>query len=524
MRQKGIQIILISMCMLFALVACATSVGGKINTDSQLAVVNTGIEGFRPVVDGNIIVFTHDVKAISLFEVYYHDINTRSTVSTGIEGWHLGVDIPYIVILSPEWWIGDLNGDGDTGDHIESYYNIDTGKNTVFAENANIHYACIENEKIVYDLREDDDKTDYNGDGDTDDVCGFYYDIQTGVSTYFADARNPRIYGNYIIWEMQENLYCFDLATNTSFEIGFNTLYPKAEIWEYKIDGDIIGFTVHEGGSPGEDINGDGDTSDFFSAYYDIVEGKLKIITDVESRFADISQGKIVMELGGAPKACSLYDIETESVIELQDCFGDSSNIEADIIVSQNWSLEIPEEPPPIYIPSVQIYNITTQEMKNTHITGYLSDFDGEVITMVTWEGDILEDLNGDGDTWDFIVRYIIEATPVKSTIDIDPDTLNLKSKGRWITCYIELPEGFDVNDINVSTISLEDSIPAEEWPWEIGDYDGDGIPDLMVKFDRAEVEDMLSPGNYNLKVSGQFSDGTLFEGYSDTIRAIDPP
>ena len=74
----------------------------------------------------------------------------------------------------------------------------------------------------------------------------------------------------------------------------------------------------------------------------------------------------------------------------------------------------------------------------------------------------------------------------INISLDIDPDTLNLKSKGRWITCYIDLPEGYDVNEIDINTILLEDTIPAE---W--GDVQG---TTLMVKFDRAEVEDILDP------------------------------
>ncbi len=104
----------------------------------------------------------------------------------------------------------------------------------------------------------------------------------------------------------------------------------------------------------------------------------------------------------------------------------------------------------------------------------------------------------------------------ITSTIDIDPDTLNLKSKGRWITCYIALPNDYDVNDIDISTVILQDTIPAG---W--GDVQGET---LMIKFDRSEVEDMLSPGTYNLKVTGELTDGTSFEGYSDEIRVIDPP
>lgn len=121
----------------------------------------------------------------------------------------------------------------------------------------------------------------------------------------------------------------------------------------------------------------------------------------------------------------------------------------------------------------------------------------------------------------------------VSADIDIDPNTLNLKSKGKWITCYIELPSGYDVKDIDTTTILLEDSLSPELDPKYgfvrsessyIMDHDGDGILERMVKFDRSEVEDMLSPGTYNLKVTGGLVDGTQFEGYSDTITVIDPP
>ncbi|UCE36446.1 MAG: SBBP repeat-containing protein [Thermoplasmata archaeon] len=112
-------------------------------------------------------------------------------------------------------------------------------------------------------------------------------------------------------------------------------------------------------------------------------------------------------------------------------------------------------------------------------------------------------------------IKYSYKVPKPEPTIDIDPDTLNLKSKGRWITCYIDLP-GYDVNDIDIGTVILEDTIPAE---W--GDVQNDT---LMVKFDRSKVEDILSPGSYNLKVTGEFMDGTVFEGYSDEIRVIEPP
>jgi Tol biopolymer transport system component len=47
------------------------------------------------------------------------------------------------------------------------------------------------------------------------------------------------------------------------------------------------------------------------------------------------------------------------------------------------------------------------------------------------------------------------------SEIDCDPDTLNINSNGRWITCYIELPEGYHPKDIDGSTVKM--TIELEE-------------------------------------------------------------
>jgi len=113
----------------------------------------------------------------------------------------------------------------------------------------------------------------------------------------------------------------------------------------------------------------------------------------------------------------------------------------------------------------------------------------------------------------------------IPATIDIDPNTLNLRSRGKWITAYIELPEGYSVENIEVSMVRLmveNKNVPAELKPISIGDQDNDGIADLMVKFDRAAVENLFpSPGAYTGTVTGQVA-GIAFKG-SDNIRVINP-
>jgi len=128
----------------------------------------------------------------------------------------------------------------------------------------------------------------------------------------------------------------------------------------------------------------------------------------------------------------------------------------------------------------------------------------------------------------------------IPATIDIDPDTLNLKSNGKWITAYTELPLGFDVSEIIIPTIELfadkrENGTSCTLYvdpdaPSNVGDYDSDEIPDLMVKFDRQELIACLDEMDFDgetgideiieLVVTGDLTSGIEFEG-SDWIRVI---
>ncbi|MEW6741321.1 MAG: LamG domain-containing protein [Planctomycetota bacterium] len=104
------------------------------------------------------------------------------------------------------------------------------------------------------------------------------------------------------------------------------------------------------------------------------------------------------------------------------------------------------------------------------------------------------------------------------AVVDIDPDSLNMKSRGQFVTAYIELPVGHDPQAIIIETILLNEVVPALPWPWSIGDYDGDSVPDLMVKFDRQAVIDALPRGPFvEVTVTGDLVTGFSFSG-TDTI------
>ena len=105
----------------------------------------------------------------------------------------------------------------------------------------------------------------------------------------------------------------------------------------------------------------------------------------------------------------------------------------------------------------------------------------------------------------------------VGATVEIEPDTLNLDSKGELITVYALIETIYDEGDIVVSTVMLDDDIQAE---W--GEVQEDGR--LMVKFDRtsliSHLEGRVDGEEVELTVSGTFNDGVSFSG-SDTIIVI---
>lgn len=129
-----------------------------------------------------------------------------------------------------------------------------------------------------------------------------------------------------------------------------------------------------------------------------------------------------------------------------------------------------------------------------------------------------------------------IEIPAIAAEVDIKPESLQKKSAGQAVTVFIELPQGYDVADIDVGTIRLclstfpcdggglaPDGAPGAK-P-KVGDHDGDGVSDLKVTFDRASVVALLGnvqpPATITLTVSGKVA-SCIFAG-SDTVRLIDP-
>jgi len=110
--------------------------------------------------------------------------------------------------------------------------------------------------------------------------------------------------------------------------------------------------------------------------------------------------------------------------------------------------------------------------------------------------------------------------TAINAKIKITPKALNLKSKGkgkgRWMFCSIDLEGDYNVSDIVVDSIALNDEVKAVQIKTKRHKKK------LHVAFNRSQVQDLLADAGSSalLTVTGSLQDGTDFAG-DDTIKIV---
>jgi len=127
---------------------------------------------------------------------------------------------------------------------------------------------------------------------------------------------------------------------------------------------------------------------------------------------------------------------------------------------------------------------------------------------------------------------FDVAVADINAQVKISPNTLNLKSKGKWINCEIRLPQEYDVADIDTASIFLQGTIAPDR-------VIIDPVNQVAkLKFRRSELQGIVEAGEQVvLTVSGSVSVlvpdpsnpsippvavPTLFSG-TDTIKVINP-
>ncbi|NWG11488.1 hypothetical protein HXY33_07085 [Candidatus Bathyarchaeota archaeon] len=140
---------------------------------------------------------------------------------------------------------------------------------------------------------------------------------------------------------------------------------------------------------------------------------------------------------------------------------------------------------------------------------------------------------NADGYTTSIFVSLIITETNIWSPtpaivakVFIVPRFINLKSHGKWILAFVELPKGYKAKDIDLSTVMMNGTIAIKGKAIIIGKRL------LIVRFDRSEVISLIKNSTswknktkfviVTLTITGKLKDGSMFQG-SDKVRAFFP-
>ena len=155
-----------------------------------------------------------------------------------------------------------------------------------------------------------------------------------------------------------------------------------------------------------------------------------------------------------------------------------------------------------------------------------LLHYEGTAFVNVTSSLDTVNDVIC-GIVTSFSPFIIAEPSFVPAVVSVDPNTINKKSKGAYITVNVEFPTGAaNAADVDVTTVTLNfggfsTRVPAGS-PTSLGDANGNGITDLIVKFDRGTAQSWFAePGVATVHLSGRLVSGRSFRG-EDTIRVID--
>lgn len=117
-------------------------------------------------------------------------------------------------------------------------------------------------------------------------------------------------------------------------------------------------------------------------------------------------------------------------------------------------------------------------------------------------------------------VSIVVTNVPdfIPGSVEIGPETLNLKSRGRWVTAYLELPvelsnrdnlESLEASKVAITAIDGQPTEPIVANPRasSIGDFDNDGILDRSYKFSRSDLFSNLSPGIHEIQIETQLKD-----------------
>lgn len=138
-------------------------------------------------------------------------------------------------------------------------------------------------------------------------------------------------------------------------------------------------------------------------------------------------------------------------------------------------------------------------------------------LTEVAPDGSIVSELTFDSAIASYRV-FRFEWPPVKAaTVEINPSVFSVGSRVGSITAMIRpVAADFSLADVELSTVRLNGTVPADTTGTNLVDVSGGGPPSLIVRFDAEPFLALLSLGSNQVEVTGSLATGESFRGLAE--------
>jgi hypothetical protein len=105
--------------------------------------------------------------------------------------------------------------------------------------------------------------------------------------------------------------------------------------------------------------------------------------------------------------------------------------------------------------------------------------------------------------------------------IELAPRTIHTGTRAPWIRAALQLPPELGPHDVVVATVSIDGMLFAEPDWRQIRDTTGDGVDEIIVKFDRREFLRLFPVNGFvTVTITGEVDAQTWFTG-TGTLRVL---
>jgi len=322
-----------------------------------------------------------------------------------------------IVFFTDEWMAQeDFNNDGKMDDLIVRCYNV-SGQELINTKTVG-HYPAIYENLITF----------------TGWTVRYYNlsDRKTVDTGVLASVDIPSIFGSIIAFPTYETNAGRDLNGDGDlqdsvvmyFDLSKKKLVSTGIVgWGVSIYKDIIAFSTFED-QIAQDLNGDGDTSDSVVRYYNITSDTL-VNTKAEGWWPSLNNNIIAFESHHITyTAISYYNISAGILVDTK-VDGGMASVYGNIIAFQTPESDYGGDlngdgDSNDWV--IRYYNTSAGALVNTRAEGVNPSIHGNLIAFETSEQDDRVDLNNDGDTTDSVIRYLSLTAPTPPVVTLKTD------------------------------------------------------------------------------------------------------